>query len=503
MRVLFVTSEAYPLAKSGGLADVAGALPAALRQQGMDVRVLLPGYPRATTTLVNAHPEIRLEAPPGVEGSALISGEMPGSEVPAWLVHAPSLYFRNGGLYQDREGRDWPDNALRFGFLAQVGAALARGSLGNWTPDVVHANDWHCGLLPLLLSMHEGPRPATLFTIHNMAFQGNFPPQCLSELGIPESFFHPDGIEFYGQASFLKAGIRYSDRITTVSPAYAREVQTPEFGCGLDGLLRERRGVLSGILNGIDAALWNPKTDIHLPRHYSASDIGGKRVCKADLQRELGLDVSADTPLVGFVSRLAHQKMADVIAAAVPGIVESGAQVVVLGEGEAALESAFAALGNGFPGRVAVRIGYDESLAHRLQAGSDILLAPARYEPCGLTQLYAMRYGTLPVVRRTGGLADTVKNATARAVLDCSATGIVFDEPNVPGLMRGVKHALALYREPLLWRRLQLQAMLQDFSWSASAARYAALYREIAPHADLTPEVPEENTIAAVSVHAA
>ncbi|HEX4079498.1 MAG TPA: glycogen synthase GlgA [Rhizomicrobium sp.] len=502
MRVLFVTSEAYPLAKSGGLADVAGALPAALRQRGMDVRVLLPGYPRAAATLADAHPQIRLDGLSGVEGATLVSGKLPGSEVPVWLVHAPSLYFRNGGLYQDSDGRDWPDNALRFGFLAQVGAALARGLLGNWTPDVVHANDWHCGLLPLLLSMKEGPRPATMFTIHNMAFQGNFPPQCLSPLGIPDGFFHPGGIEFYGQASFLKAGIRYSNRITTVSPAYAREVQTPEFGCGLDGLLRERSGALSGILNGIDAALWNPKTDIHLPRHYGASDIAGKRACKADLQRELGLDLSAETPLIGFVSRLAHQKMADVIADAIPGIVESGAQVAVLGEGEPALETAFAASGNSFPGRMAVRIGYDESLAHRLQAGSDILLAPARYEPCGLTQLYAMRYGTLPIVRRTGGLGDTVKNATANAVLDCSATGIVFDEPNVPGLMRGVNHALALYREPLLWRRLQLQAMLQDFSWSASAARYAALYREIAPHAGLTPEMPED-AIPAASVHAA
>lgn len=503
MRVLFVTAEAFPLAKSGGLADVSGALPEALKRQGVDVRILLPGYPRAVAALKNAQLEIKLDPLLGVEGAALISGELPGTDVRVWLIHAPALYLRNGGLYQDASGRDWPDNALRFGFLSYVARAMADGLLENWRPDIIHANDWHAGLLPLLLAMRNGPKPATVFTIHNMAFQGNFPAQACAELDIPVPCFHADGAEFYGQLSFLKAGIRYADRITTVSPAYAEEILTPEFGCGLDGVLRARADALSGILNGIDATVWNPKCDVHLPHSYCAADISGKRLCKAELQREVGLEVDGEKPLIGFVSRLAHQKMADVILDALPQILASGAQVLVLGQGDPALEAGFAAFARtGHPNFVA-RIGYEEGLAHRLQGGGDILLAPARYEPCGLTQLYAMRYGTVPVVRRTGGLKDTVIEASSAALLDRAATGVVFDEPNVGGLMQGIGQALALYREPLLWRRLQLHGMATDFSWAASAARYAALYRDAAPWAETVAETPADDATVAASVHAA
>ena len=503
MRVLFVTSEVFPLAKSGGLADVSSALPEALRARGIDVRILLPGYPRALATLKNVQIEARLDTLLGTEGAMLVSGEVPGSGIRAWLVHSPALYLRNGGLYQDAQGGDWPDNALRFGFLCHVARVIALGRIGSWTPDIVHANDWHTGLLPLLLSSRDGPKPATVLTIHNMAFQGNFPAHLYSHLEIPEGLFHPDGIEFYGQLSFLKAGIRYADRITTVSPSYAEEILSPEFGCGLDGVLRQRATALTGILNGIDDAIWNPRSDPHLPRPYCAADISGKRLCKAELQRELGLERDDEAPLVGFVSRLTHQKMADVILSALPQILGGGAQIVVLGQGDPALEAGFKAFAAGGSPGLAVRIGYEEGLAHRLQAGADILLAPARYEPCGLTQLYAMRYGTVPVVRRTGGLKDTVIESSPAALLNRTATGIVFDVPGVDGLMRGISQAFALYREPLLWRRLQLQGMAQDFSWAASASRYADLYREMAPHTDAAPEAAATDIVAPATVHAA
>ena len=382
MRVLFVTSEAYPLAKSGGLADVSGALPAALIRQGIDVRLLLPGYPTALRGLKNARIELQLDPLLGIEDAALISGRLPNSNVPVWLVNAPSLFSRPGGLYQDEGGRDWSDNARRFGFLTHVARKIASG-LAGWRPDVVHANDWHAGLLPLLLSLEQAPVPSTVFTIHNLAYQGNFPREVLSALAIPDRFFDPDALEFYGQLSFLKAAIRYSDKLTTVSPTYAKEVLTPEFGCGLDGVLRGRARDLSGILNGIDDDVWDPAIDPHLPRPYSANDMVGKGLCKAELQRECGLEVDPETPLIGFVSRLAHQKMADVVLDAVPAIVECGAQFVLAGKGDLGLESAFEQAGGRYPHSTAIRIGYEEAFAHRIQAGVDILLAPARFEPCG------------------------------------------------------------------------------------------------------------------------
>ncbi len=477
MRALFVTAEAYPLAKSGGLADVSRALPLALARQGIDIRILMPAYSSALLHLKNPRIVARLEPLLGVEDGTLISGELPDTDLPVWLVDAPSLYRRSGGLYQDDDGRDWADNGLRFAYLSHVAAKVACGLL-DWKADVVHANDWHAGLLPLLLSLEPAPRPATIFTIHNLAFQGNFPRDILPAIGIPDRFFSADGLEFYGQVSFLKAAIRYSDRITTVSPTYAKEVLTPEFGCGLDGVLRDRGDDFCGILNGIDAELWNPATDKNLAQTYSARDIAGKRICKAELQCALGLEICSETPLVGYVSRLTDQKMADVVLQAVPFLVESGAQFVLVGEGDPAFEHAFEALGGRYPG-VAIQIGYHEAAAHRLQAGADILLAPARFEPCGLTQLYAMRYGTIPVSRRTGGLADTVVDAGAATLSNRTATGFLFDDADLASLEDATGRALALFEEPLAWRRLQLQAMAQDFSWDASAAQYAALYHTV------------------------
>jgi starch synthase len=478
MRVLFVTSEVYPLAKSGGLADVSSALAIALTRQGIDVHLLLPGYPGAIAQLKNPRIQAHLEPLLGVHDAALISGQLPGSSVPVLLIYAPSLYSRSGGLYQDKHGQDWADNALRFAFLARVAAEIAMGRLIGWTPDVVHGNDWHAGLIPLLISRESAPRPATVFTVHNLAFQGNFPREILPTIGMPDEVFTADGVEYYGQVSYLKTAIHYSDKLTTVSPTYAKEVLTPEFGCGFDGVLRARGEHFTGILNGIDSNFWDSETDSYLPHRYSARSISGKRKCKAELQDELGLSVSAETPLIGFVSRLAHQKMADVILEAIPQIIGSGAQFALVSEGDSDLEAAFEELGRKCEGRVGVHIGYDEAAAHRLQAGSEILLAPARFEPCGLSQLYALRYGTVPVVRRTGGLADTVTDATAATLYDQSATGFVFDDPNLSGLLGGIRRALAVYKEPLAWRRLQLQAMAQDFSCDTSAAKYMALYRD-------------------------
>jgi starch synthase len=477
MQVLFATAEAYPLAKTGGLADVSGALPVALRRLGVDVRLLMPAYPSAYLRVEN--PKIAAQIAPalGVGDATLIAGNFPGADLPVYLIDSPSLFHRDGGLYQDEAGQEWPDNPLRFAFLAHVGREIAMGRLGlDFRPDLIHANDWHTGLLPLFLSLEKAPRPATIFTTHNMAFQGNVPADWLERLRLPPALFSSGGIEFYGQISFLKAGLRYADRVTTVSPTYAREIVTPAFGCGMEGVLAERGDDFCGILNGIDDSLWNPAADPMLPRPYRQTDISGKRACKAALQAEFGLDVNPETPVFGFVSRLTHQKMADVVLDVLPWLAEKSAQFIAVGEGDPKFEAAFDQARERFPENVAVIVGYDEPLAHKLQAGCDILLAPARFEPCGLTQLYALRYGTLPVVRRTGGLADTVVDATTATIADRSATGFVFDDTTTDDLTATLERALSLYREPLIWRRLQLQAMAQDFSWASSATQYAALY---------------------------
>lgn len=477
MRVLFATAEAYPLAKTGGLADVSRALPVALHRLGLDVRLLMPGYPRAYVRVENPRIVTKIPAMLGIADATLIQGTFPETDLSVYLIDSPSLFRRNGGLYQDDDGKDWPDNALRFAFLARVGAELAMGRLAtDWTPDLVHANDWHAGLLPLYLALEKGRRPSTVFTTHNMAFQGNFPALWLEKLGLPPACYQAGGIEFYSQISFLKAGLRYADRVTTVSPTYAREILTPEFGFGMEGVLQQRGDDFVGILNGIDSALWNPATDAMLPRPFHVSDISGKRACKAALQQELGLPVKPDVPVVGFVSRITHQKMADVILETMPWLCQRDIQFVSIGEGDPAMEIGFDQARERYSNKAAIVIGYDEAAAHRLQAAADILLAPARFEPCGLTQLYALKYGTLPVVRRTGGLADTVIDATATSIADRSATGFVFDEPTKDDLTGALARAFSLYREPLIWRRLQLQAMAQDFSWDASATQYAALY---------------------------
>lgn len=478
LKVLVVAAEIYPLAKTGGLADVVAALARALVEFGTDVRLLMPAYPSALAQILA--PRLESECGP-VAGSAapsLIAGRLPGSGLPLWLLDCPELFRRPGSPYADRQGREWPDSARRFAALCDAAVRIALGKTGiDWRPDVVHCHDWHAGLVPMWLESAPRPRPRTVFTIHNAAFAGKFSLDAARDLGVPGSALGMDGAEFYGDFSFLKAGIRYADKITTVSPTYAREICTPEFGCGLDGLLRARSADLVGIMNGIDSELWNPAGDPHLAQRYARADCGGKDACKAELQRSLGLQVDGAAPLAIFVSRITRQKMADVLLQHLPELMRRAPrmQFAMLGRGDPDLEAGFSQLQEGLRGRAAVRIDYTEALAHQLHAGGDLLLHGSRFEPCGLVQLYAMRYGTLPVVRRVGGLADSVTDANAE---DRAPTGFVFDEPSGSAFNAAVQRGVDTYQsEPARWRELQHNAMTTDFGWSRSARDYAALFR--------------------------
>jgi starch synthase len=486
MRILFASAEIYPLSKTGGLADVSAALPAALRELGADIELVLPGYPRALSMALDKSVAAEFLSEHGHGQIRLISARMPDSGLAVWLVDCPALYDRPGNPYQDEHGEDWADNAQRFAAFCQVTAKLAAGELlADWRADVVHANDWHTGLVPVLLNARADQTPRTLFTIHNLAYQGLFPSSVMPSIGMPGELFTPDGTEFYGKFSFLKAGIRFSERVTTVSPSYAREIMSAEHGCGLDGLLRRRRSRVAGILNGVDYRVWNPPTDCYLPANFGIGDLSGKRVCKAELQRELGLDVDPGIPLVVWLSRITEQKMADVVTDALHMILHRDVQLAVLGEGDPSLEGQLHDAAGHHRGRLAVRIGYDESLAHRFQAGGDLLLHPSRFEPCGLTPLYAMRYGTLPIVRYVGGLMDTVVDATDWAVRADSATGFAFREPTAAAMLECLDRALTFYRRNLAWSSMQRRAMSREFGWAGSARRYLALYDKLAPAAEL------------------
>ncbi len=490
LRVLFVSSEIFPLAKTGGLADVSAALPGALASQGIEPLLLMPGYPCALDTAVNKRVVYELREFSHLGDARIVAGWTPDSGLPVWLFDCPALFDRQGGIYQDEQGRDWPDNALRFGTFCRAVAAMAT----NWLPDVVHLNDWQTGLAALYLAHAQGPPPSTLFTIHNMAFQGIFPREATAQLDLPESACGADGIEYFGKVSFLKAGLRYADRLTTVSSTYAREILTPEFGFGLQGLLQARQGDLSGVLNGIDDSLWNPQTDPYLPRTFTARDLSGKHMCKAALQRELGLKPNVEVPLVAFASRFTDQKMVDCIPKLVPTLMAEGAQLAVVGEGDRAVEAELAALAHEYPGRVAVRIGHDEGMAHRVHAGADIVLAPARFEPCGLVQMYAMRYGALPVVRAVGGLADTVVDATAANIENGTACGFAFAEASAEAMTACVVRALGMWRQSITWRRLQSRAMAREFGWARSAPNYIELYRALT---NIPAETPREEPVQA------
>jgi starch synthase len=475
MKILVVASEAYPLVKTGGLADVAGALPAALAALGQDVRLMLPGYPPVLDGAEGLGRWRSLGDPLGAGELRIALGRVPGGGLPLWVVDCPPRYRRDGGPYLDPEGRDWPDNHLRFALLARAAAMVCdAGALLGWRPDVLHAHDWQTGLAPAFLALRGGRRPRTVFTIHNIQFPGIFGGETLAQVGLPPESFTPDGVEYHGGLSFLKAGIRYGDRVNTVSPGYAREVLTPEGGAGFDGLLTARGDRFGGILNGIDAAVWNPAGDPLIAHPYSARHLASKRQNKAALQRETGLAPLPDAPLLGAISRLTVQKGLDLVLGALPQMLARGGQLVLLGAGESTLEVAFRLAAEAHPGRVSVRIGYDEALAHRIQAGCDLLLVPSRFEPCGLTQLYALRYGTLPVVRRTGGLADSVLDARETG----AGTGFVFDAATVADLTAALTRAFALYARRADWQAMQRRAMGRDSSWEGAARQYLALYRD-------------------------
>ncbi|GAB4350312.1 MAG: glycogen synthase GlgA [Immundisolibacter sp.] len=478
LRVLQAASEAWPLIKTGGLGDVAGALPPALRALGVDVRLVLPAYPAVREALTGAKAVARSALYGG--SVTLLRGELPAGgrrRLPVYLIAAPA-FERAGNPYQTANGEDWPDNAARFALFCRAAAALALGHFApHWCADIVHAHDWQAGLLAALLSL-QPRRPSTVFTVHNLAYQGLVDGAAADALSLPPQWWRPDALEFYGRLALIKGGLAFADRITTVSPRYAQEIQTAEYGCGLDGLLRYRSNVLTGILNGIDTTAWNPATDPALPVRYDARTLERKAANKAALQDELGLAPAADVLLMGLVSRLVEQKGIDLLLAALETL-PPGVQVAVLGSGEAGYEAALKAAAARHPGRVAFRAGYDEALAHRIQGGADALLVPSRFEPCGLTQLYALRYGTIPIVRAVGGLADTVVDATAAHLDAGDATGIVFEQASGAALAAAIRRALALYRAGQPWRQMQQAGMAQDHSWSRAAGHYLALYQDL------------------------
>ena len=487
MKVLHVAAEVFPLIKTGGLADVVGSLPQALIAEGADARLLLPGLPAITDAVLHQKKICDLGSVFGAVNVSLWIGQMPQSKVKVYLIRAPYLYAREGGPYQAADGSEWSDNLQRFGLLGWVGAHLGAGGLDpDWTPQVLHAHDWHAAMACAYVAAHPARRVSTVYTVHNLAYQGLFAMADAHMLGLPARLLAPSGLEFHNQLCLMKAGLKFADRVTTVSPTYAAEIATPEFGCGLEGVIRSRGTDVSGILNGVDLSVWNPQTDAWLAHRYSPWDMSGKAECKRQLQTDLGLEVSAKATMFAVVSRLSSQKGLDLILASLPALLRSGGQLVVQGSGDPLLEAAFVSAAQQHPRQVAVRIGYDEAWAHKLIAGADIMAVPSRFEPCGLTQLYALRYGTLPLVRRVGGLADTVVNAsavTSTGLADEGATGFVFNDATACALQTELVRALGYFEQPTLWATLMQQAMAQDFSWQKPARHYMTLYGEIAPSA--------------------
>jgi starch synthase len=478
LRVLAVASEVFPLVKTGGLADVAGALPAALAPEQVEVVTLLPGYPQVMAAVGEAPVAHTI---PDLFGGPARLRPVTARGLDLLVLDAPHLYARPGNPYLGPHGSPWEDNGLRFAALGAASALVATGGLG--APfDAVHAHDWQAGLAPAYLRF-AAPRIPSVFTIHNLAFQGQFPAALFDRLGLPAEAFRTEGLEYYGGVGFLKAGIWFADRVTTVSPTYAAEIRTPEGGMGLDGLLRGRGGAVSGILNAIDEREWDPATDAHLAARFDAGDPSPRAANKAALQARLGLLPDPEAPLFAFVGRLAWQKGVDLILESLPWLLGGGAQLAILGTGEAELESRCRGAALSQPGRVAAAIGFDEGLARLFYGGADVILVPSRFEPCGLAQLCALRYGALPLVARVGGLADTVVDANEMAMASGAGTGFHFAPVGVEMLGNAVARAIALYRDAPAWRRLQANALATDVSWRRSAARYAALFREIAaPH---------------------
>jgi len=479
MRVVMLAPEVHPYAKTGGLADVLAALPAALNRIGVEVSVCLPAYRTALRALGPLPVILRLHAPVSsrMEPAEILA--VPNAPVPTFLVRADRFFDRDG-LY-GVGGRDYDDNAERFAFFCR--AALEWLRHASPAPDILHMHDWQTALVPAFLRATADLYPElaavrTVQTVHNLAYQGRFPSEEWHFLNLDPRHFVPDGLEFYGDINYLKAGLLFADAITTVSPRYAEEIQTPSFGSGLDGVLRMRADRLRGILNGVDDAVWNPASDPFVPAHYDQGDLRGKARCKAALQADLGLAVSPEPALLAVVSRLAEQKGLELLGAVLPGLLKTRAvQFVALGSGDARYEELLVDLAGQFPGQVEVRIGFDEPLAHRIEAGADVFLMPSRFEPCGLNQLYSLRYGTVPVVHATGGLDDTVVEFDARVGL---GTGFKFTPYTEEAFLAALRRAIDTRRDAATWQRLVTNGMSQDFSWQRAAREYARLYTSLA-----------------------
>jgi starch synthase len=480
LRVLQVAAEIFPWVKTGGLGDVVAALPPALARSGADVRLLLPGYPPLRDAMQGARVVSRLGSTFGAATVEVRHGRLPGLDVPVYLIDSPYLYDRPGDPYLTPERSDWPDNPRRFGLLGWVAAHLGWGDVDrDWRADIVHAHDWHAALACAHLALHPGPRPASVYTVHNLAFVGEFDPVLLAELQLPRSTFAPEGLEFHGKGSFMKAGLYYADQLTTVSPSYAREIQTSAFGCGFEGLLMRRAPVLAGVLNGVDTSVWNPATDPHLAARYDSGQLAGKAQVKDELQRSLGLRIDPRALLVGMVTRLAYQKGVDLLLQMMRTAAAEGIQLALLGSGDPQLERQLAQLAGELPESVSISFGYDDALSHRIIAGADVVAVPSRYEPCGLTQLYGLRYGSLPVVHAVGGLADTVVDATGANLEADRATGFTFVNATEAALHATLHRAQRLYADSPRWRQVMRRAMAQDFSWDEAAARYLDLFSRV------------------------
>ncbi|MCO6411545.1 MAG: glycogen synthase GlgA [Thiogranum sp.] len=479
MDCLFASSEAHPLIKTGGLADVSGSLPRAIKNAKHEIRLILPAYPAAVANAGALNCVAELSLPGAAAPVRILQGRLPHSRVRLYLVDSPQHFDRPGGPYATPAGDDWPDNAARFALFARAVCEIAMDRAGlDWKPDLVHCNDWQTGLVPALLSLQAG-RPATLFTIHNLAYQGLFSLAEFQALQLPMDWWSMHRLEFHGRMSFLKGGLVFADWLSTVSPTYAREIRTPEFGCGLDGLLEHRKARLTGILNGVDYRDWNPGRDRLIPHTYTARTLRLKLENKIALQETFELPPRPQIPVFGHVGRLVEQKGVQLILDLVPELLQRPMQMVILGTGQPELEAALQKARYRHPTKIGVRIGYDEALAHLIEAGSDVFLMPSLFEPCGLNQLYSLRYGTPPLVRRTGGLADSVIDADGPNLYQQTATGFVFDDVDAAQLLRAIDRALNLYAQQRVWKDLVQTGMRQDYSWERSAAAYLELYEKV------------------------
>lgn len=476
MKVLSVASEVFPLIKTGGLADVAGALPIALAPLGIEMRTLLPGYPVVMsrldrTTVVTEIPD--LLGHPAKLRLAKHAG------LTLYILDCPTLYDREGGPYVDTDGKDYIDNWQRFAALSRIASDLANGLDPDWAPEIIHGHDWQAGLVPLYLKYSEaGPHTPSVLTIHNIAFQGQFSAQVFPALGLPPAAFAVDGLEYYGDVGYLKGGLRTAWALTTVSPTYAEEILEPEFGMGLEGLIGERVEDLVGIVNGIDDDIWNPEKDPHIRAHYNGVSLDRRAANRAGVVERFGLTTDSG-PIFCVISRLTWQKGIDLVIAVADEIVAHGGKLTVLGSGDPTLEAGIKAAAERHPGKIGIVFGYDEPLSHLMQAGSDMILIPSRFEPCGLTQLYGLRYGCIPVVGETGGLADTIIDANGAALAARVATGIQFTPIDHHGLSAAIRRAFRLFADEAAWDAMQKAAMKSDVSWQTSAAQYASLYKTL------------------------